>query len=144
MARSNQTKPTATPATTSARRTRSSPLNSEDPPDRDSRRTRTSAAASNTRNNQITQQNDGDDTQDEESDDDESDGEDSWKAEILAGVRAYHFALQQRHDLVRLSRLNRLVVVPRVVVSSIPAMLHCTRWQSAVPMKRPRQTWEMT
>ena len=88
MARSNQTKATATPATTSARRTRSSPLNSEHPPDRDSRRTRTSAAASNARNNQITQQNDGDDAQDEESDDDQSDGEDSWKVEILAGVRA--------------------------------------------------------
>ncbi|KAM0689352.1 hypothetical protein Q7P36_011430 [Cladosporium allicinum] len=88
MARSNQTKATATPATTSARRTRSSPLNSEDPPDRDSRRPRTSAAASNTRNNQNTQQNDGDDAQDEESDDDQSDGEDSWKVEILAGVRA--------------------------------------------------------
>ena len=43
---------------------------------------------------------------------------------IHTGISAYHFALQQRHDLVRLSRLNRLVVVPRVVVSSIPALSH--------------------
>jgi len=70
MARSNQTKPTATPATTSARRTRTSPLNSEDPPDRDSRQPRTSAAARNTSNNHATQQNE-DDSEDDESDDEE-------------------------------------------------------------------------
>lgn len=59
MARSKQSKATPTLATTSARRTQTSPINSEDPPRQDARRPRTSIATGNIRNNQATQQNDG-------------------------------------------------------------------------------------
>jgi hypothetical protein len=106
MARSKQTKATATPATTSARRTQASPPTNEDPPAQGSRQPLASVTSRNTRNNHATQQNDYH-SQNGESNDE------PWMPDMRAAVRAVSTVKEASKKLKRVAKtIDSLLAKP--------------------------------